>query len=233
LRIGDKKKTRIKKTEETERYSYPVKYLRTIKDVKILRENGDAIVHFFHDCENTGNKEVPKIVHVMHYDGELRKYDVFVNGKKKQVKSMQFIKKILTNGESMGRLPRELKLTIDLHDEKIHPHEFFRYECRLEYDKVYKKMYEPGEEWSSYHVMMPTDSLKIMISAPKGSVFNLKNTEVRVEGFYEIEDFREEQRCKNEFPVVLMQDGTLLMWEILKPKIACTYYLYFQLEKRQ
>jgi hypothetical protein len=210
---------------------YPLTFMRTLKDVKITDNDGNAVVHFFQECRNSSDKEIPRIVHELHHDGKLNNFVVRVNEKSGDISQERYIERKETNGETIGPLARKLKFTINLEKIALSPGQTMRYDYRVDYAEVFKKMFEPNVEYTSYHVMMPTSSLKIIVAAHEGLQFNERNCYVIVKGFYEIEDFREEDRCKQEFPIVYLHDGNIMLCEILKPKIACTYYVYFQVMK--
>lgn len=208
---------------------HPLTYKRSIKNVKILDREGSAIVHFFHQCMNTGEKPIPKIVHNMHHDGDLKTCHVSVNGSVVTPSMEKFIERRVDGKETAISLGHRLKVTINIEEQKILPKQWFAYDIRLDYDKVYKNMFKPHVEFSSFHVMMPTDTLKMVITTPENTIFRRDDVEVIVKGYYEIEDFEEEKRCKYEFPPLFLHDD-YLFWEIEKPKLACTYFLYFSLD---
>jgi len=228
-----------KKLPETEEIKspppteYPVILLRAIKDVKILDEEGNALISWRRTCRNNCEKELPKIVNEGRHDGTFKSCKVRVNGKRADY-FVERYKVLKENGEEEEmRLSNRLKLTINLEKEKIGPDQLFEYSYTVEYEGVFEKAYQRDAEWTSYEVLVPTNHLTIVIMAPESSKFDPKGSEVRVKGLYEIEDFREEQRCRDKYPPIVLQDGDLLMWEIRNPKIACTYSLHFGLIKRR
>lgn len=228
-----KKKPEAEKEESSELVTeYPITVHRAIKDIKILDEDGNATVRWQRECRNRCEKEIPKLVHETEYDGFLEALEVKVNDRKADFEVERFITKKKVDGEETDRLAHKVKLRINLRKEKIRAGQFFRYDYTLSYREVFKDMYKGTRaEWTGYHVLVPTDSLTIVMTTPSGSKFVPGDLEVRVEGLYEIEDFREEQRCKEQYPPILLQEEDLVMWEIKKPKIACTYILYFSVVK--
>lgn len=224
--IGKRKE---EKTELPPQTVYPIELIRAIKDIKIIDENGNAVIRWYREARNKCEKEMPSLVHKGVYDGIVQMIEAKVNERKVNHELKRYLMKRENNGKEDQRLKHQFVLKLDLTKEKIAPEHVFKYEYVLNYKGVFKDMYKPNMEWTGYEVLVPTDSLTIIITAPKGSEFNSKTIDIRVMGLYEIEDFKEEEKCREDFKPLILQQGELLMWEIEKPKIACTYFIYFSL----
>ena len=211
--------------------THPVLNTRIVKDVKILTKDGDAHVVYKITCKNTSGGIIPQLLHEIKHDGTLEQYSATVNDKEAKATFDKFlITKI--NGAAKLNLSHILKIKYDLKDEKINPEDTFSYGYTLEYKGLFADMLKPLEEFTAHHIMHPTKLLMIKITAPKGFRFLATDgMSIEVTDKNEVRVDREELRCKKMYWPQLFNDDSEIFWELLEPKIACTYALHFTMSK--
>jgi len=227
-------------SDELDRYksrqTHPLYYYRIFKGITVLDASGRARVDHHMECKNTCAKTLPQIKHEINYDGELGDFLTHVNGKAfdKKVRKRVFFRQELEDDKRVNvKQPYNLKLWFDIKSEKIGPSEDFEYDYSFTCDGLYPDTDKKDVEFTGVHITNPTDLLIIRIELPKDLQFVKEGISIWVVERHDIRDCFEEERCLKLHPWSLSRDKRRITWEIAKPKIACTYKLYFQWKNRR
>jgi len=216
------------------RQTHPLFYYRIVKDIAILDASGRARVDYHMECRNTSPKKLPQIKHEINYDGELEDLLTYFNGKAfdKKVRKRVFFRQELEDGKKVDvKQPYNLKIWFNVKSEKIAPNEDFEYDYSFACDGLYPDMDKKDVEFTGVHITNPTDLLIIRIELPQDLEFVKEGISIWIVERHDIRDCFEEEKCLKLHPWSLSRDKRRITWEIVKPKLACTYKLYFQVLK--
>lgn len=219
------------------RQTHPLYYYRIVKDISILNADGKGRVDYHMECKNTSPKKLPQIKHEINYDGELENFVAYVNKKAfdQKVKKRLFYRHELKDDKKVSaKQPYNLKIWFDVKSERIAPKEDFEYDYSFTCDKLYPDMDKKDIEFTGVHINNPTDILVIRLELPKNLQFVKEDMSIWIVDKHDIRDCFEEEKCLKFHPWFVSRDQRRISWEIVKPKIACTYKLYFRaLETRR
>lgn len=209
--------------------THPVLYKRISKDVQILDDDGNATISVMMTCKNTSEQSIFQLIHEAKHDGELNAVSATVNGRESAL--VTYDRFVLTKiPEDMGKSSLEniLKIKFNLAEEKIEPRHTFSYGYSLKYGAVFSNMFKEEGEFSSHHIMHPTELLLIRIQAPPNASFEKSRLNIEIADKHDVRDIREEEKCRKLYYPYFTNNHREILWQVLAPKIASTYRIRFK-----
>jgi len=202
-----------------------------VKETILLKERGDAIVRYFFKCKNNPDNELNTIRINVYHDGNLKEDSIKCKVNDKEAPITKIERLIILDAKTnkpKTSMPNIFKFNIQP-VESIRKGVLFTYSYSYMIEKLYPYVKEPGKEYSQTLILHPTDRLKYIVKAPEGYVFD--SVKIEVLDRDEIKHLSEVERMQKEFPPYLTQDKKVLCWDILEPKLANIYRLYFSIKK--
>ena len=201
------------------------------KEINILDASGEALIEYSFRCNNNPESKLERIRISVSHDGNLIEdsLECSVNEREAQ---MTNIERLLVLDEKTEEpresMPRILNFTMRP-EESVEKGTRFSYSYRYKVAKLFRYFMEKDKEFTSTLILHPTDRLKNLIRVPEGYMFN--SVKFEVFDIDEVEHHAEEERIKIDCPPRLTHDKRILCWDIINPKLANIYKLYFSAEK--
>jgi len=213
--------------------THSVLYQRISKDIEILDEKGNAIIRYDMECKRTPNATLKQVVHEIFHDGKAELLEVTLNGASIKAEKEEFVIRKKENGEKL--IPQPYRMKIKIFFPADVPKQDFRYSYTTRYNEVYPHMDEKDKEFTSHRVILPTFWIKFTMRLPQNSNMSFLRDAVVVRAFdeHEVEDFSEDKRIEDKYPLIVSKDDKTIIWELQRPKIAYTYKMFFCVKKKR
>jgi hypothetical protein len=217
-----------KKLAEMREHTYRV--IESTKEIKILNDEGDVAVRYQFHCENTSERNVDRIRLRIQHDGNIESVHCEINQKEVQPEEK---KELITIDAKTRKEIDSMAHTLIFYispQEAIKPENFFDYSYSYVGKKLYPRLKEKNQEYTSTSIQHPTVCLNTLIHAPEGFVFSDLKIEV-----LEREDSRhiaEEERVSHECPPMRVSEGKMIFWPLKDPLLASTYRIFFTINAK-
>lgn len=206
---------------------YPIISERSIKKIKILNRNGDAIVNYMLICRNMSGGKLKKLFFEYPFDGKLETLEAWTNGDKTKASAEIFAVKKRVDGifKPRTRLPNTAKVTFHLEEMDIEPEEIF--ECKMTFmiKECFRDLFKG--EYSTFQASIPTKYFMLALNLPSHISIKPDGLNITVKNLFEIEDLDEITHIRNHsFPRIFNANRTIT-WRIQEPKLAASYSIFF------
>lgn len=218
----------LKETESLLAHKIHTYYVfETIKETTILNDRGDSDVKYSFRCKNNPDKELPRIRVNISHDGRIEEKSLScsLDGKKIEASVIQrFVTMDEETEKEIEIMPKTLRFFIEP-DTSIPPDADFTYDYAYRMGALYPKIKIKGEEYTQILIMHATHRLRYVVKAPPNFVFT-PDIKVEVIDRDDVEYVAEERRIHEECPPTLIDDGKILLWDIIEPRLANVYRLH-------
>lgn len=206
--------------------------LSATKDIRILDKEGDAVVKTSFVCRNA-DKELNNVNISISHDGTLGVEDVECSFNNVTVTPSNAEMQKIVNAETdepIAIMPCRLIFKIKP-DKPVLGRQLFSYGYKYKCDKLYPEVTKKGKEATIIEILHPNSKLTIAVNAPEGYEFD-EERNFLVYDRDGIEHTAEMKRIEvSNLPYFINQKKTMI-WEIIEPKIADRYKLYFSISQK-
>jgi hypothetical protein len=210
-------------------FTHTYNVLNGTKEIRLLDKDGDAIIKTSFVCRNADEKLDSVHINISH-DGALKIEDVECdfNGIT-IIPSNVEMQKIINDQTAEPISPMPYRLIFEIRPEKpVLPRQIFAYGYKYKCNKLYPYITEKGKESTIVEILHPNSKLTFIVISPEGYEFD-DEKKFSVYDRDGIEHITEMKRIEvANLPYFTSRRKTLI-WNIIEPKIADRYKLYFSI----